>query len=240
VWVDARKLRDAWDDLKRGGPPLTDQNVFSKREQMMAVLNEVLLGSKFDDRAPDEKILWGRVKRSNVLGQVDKLAKAVGKEFQADYQWLCNTVHPSLGNTFAFSAPPMVHETRTHMITWFAGRSIHIQSADGAVKAERTVQTATARASTTALKVLTNTLDAALRVADDVGLTTGAPALSRDSYWRNVRLPERNDPCPCRSGRKGKRCRHVWGDMAPGIPDRFELARQLFPADTPQRSEPPE
>jgi hypothetical protein len=231
--VDARKLRSAWENIKRGGPPLTDQNAFSKREQMMAALNEVLLGSKFDDRAPDEKVLWGRVQRSNVLGQVDKLAKATGEQFQVDYQWLCNTVHPSLGNTLAFSAPPMVHKTRTHMIMALAGRPVHVQGANGTVEAERTVQMATAQAVTTALRVLTSTLDAALRVVDDVGLTTGAPALSRDSYWRNLRSPERNDPCPCRSGRKGKRCRHVWGDLAPSIPDRLELTRQLDLSDTP-------
>lgn len=62
-----------------------------------------LFGAKFDDRVPDEKALWGRIERTNVMGQIDKLAKATGTDLQREYQWLCNTVHPSLGNMLGFS-----------------------------------------------------------------------------------------------------------------------------------------
>jgi hypothetical protein len=219
-WVDGGKLVAAWDDIKRAGTPLTDQDAMRRRSRMMDVLNEVIWGARFDERVPELNQLWGRFKRSNVLGQVEKLGKAAGGDLQADYQWLCNTVHPSIGNTFVFCAPPFVHDTGTHMIQWFAGRAIHVERG-GVIHVERTVQIATARAAARALTVLRRVLDDALRAIDDVALTTGAPAITRETYWRNIIRPERNELCPCRSGRKAKRCPHEWGDAAPTFPSSF-------------------
>ena len=220
-WVDGTKVVAAWDDIKRAGTPVTDSDAFARRSRMMKILNEVSWGAKFDDRAPDLKRLWNKVERSNVLGQVEKLAKVAGSQLQDDYQWLCNTVHPSIGNTFAFSAPPFIHRTKTHVVTWFAGRPIHVQ--DGRESfAEQTVQTATARGAGRAIAVLRTSLEAALRTIDDIGLTTEAPRLSRESYWRRVTQPDRNELCPCRSGQKAKRCRHSWGEPAPPFPTSFD------------------
>lgn len=220
-WVDGAKIVAAWDDIKQAGTPLTDHDAFARRTRMMKILNEVAWGAKFDDRAPELKRLWSKVERSNVLGQVEKLATAAGTQLQEDYQWLCNTVHPSIGNTFAFSAPPFIHRTKTHVITWFAGRPIHVQDGQHSF-AEDTVQTATARGADRSLAVLHTSLDAALRAIDDIALTTGAPLLGRESYWRRVTPAERNDPCPCRSGLKGKRCPHTWGEPAPSFPTSFD------------------
>jgi hypothetical protein len=219
-WVDASKIISAWDEIKRHGPPTRDADAFKGRTGMMVPLNEATWGSKFDDRAPDLKELWGRVQRSNVLGQVEKLSKHA-PSLQGDYQWLCNTVHPSLGNTLAFSAPPLRHETKTHLLTGFAGRPVHIEDSSG-VHAERSLQTSTARAAAVALAVLRISLDSALRSIDDVALVTGAPAISPEQYWRNLTVPARNDPCPCRSGLKAKRCSHSWGSPAPEFPTSFE------------------
>jgi hypothetical protein len=220
-WVDGRKVIEAWDEIKRAGSPASDEEAFGRRSRLMRVLNELTWGAKFDERAPELKRLWGRVSRSNVLGQVEKLGRATSGDLQADYQWLCNTVHPSIGNTFAFSAPPLVHRTRTHWITGFAGRPIHVE--DGhEVHAELTVQTATARGAAVAVRVLWRCLDAMLRTIDDLALTTNAPAIARESYWRNLTTPGRNELCPCRSGRKVKRCLHQWGDSSPGFPSDFD------------------
>lgn len=220
-WVDGRKIVAAWGDIKRAGEPSSDPEALHRRLVMMKVLNELMWGAKFDDRAPELKRLWGRVERSNVLGQVEKLAKAVSGDLESDYQWLCNTVHPSIGNTFAFSAPPFMHETGTHMITWFAGHPIHIERG-GEVIAETTVETATARAADVATRTLRLTLDSALRTIDDLGLTTGAPAIAREPYWRNLTARRKDEPCPCRSGRNARDCRHKWGDPAPPYPSRFD------------------
>jgi uncharacterized protein YecA (UPF0149 family) len=106
-------------------------------------------------------------------------------------------------------------------VTWFAGRPTHIQDGKHTF-AEQTVQMTTARGAHRSLAVLRTSLDAALRAIDDIALTTGAPLLSRESYWRRVIHANRNDPCPCRSGQKAKRCRHTWGDPAPSFPTSFD------------------
>ncbi len=221
TWVDARKIALAWDDMKRDGNPTGQKDFFKKFNTLQKLLAEVHFGGKFDERAPSEKEMWGRVQRANVLGQIEKLAKAGCPTIQSDYQWLCNTVHPSLGNMFAFSAPPFGHKSGTHITKWYCGRPIAIQRADGTEVSDPTVQVATARAATSALRVLHVTLDAALRVVDDVGLSTGAPSLWRESYWRQLRRPSPESLCPCRSGKKAQDCRHAMGDSGPAIPDVF-------------------
>src|SRR5437870_5348525 len=75
-----------------------------------------------------------------------------------------------------------------------------------------------------ALHTLSVSLDAALRIIDDIGLTTRAPLVAREVYWRNITQSARNDPCPCRSGRKGKRCIHEWGDSGPEFPSTFDAS----------------
>lgn len=64
-------------------------------------------------------------------------------------------------------------------------------------------------------------MDAALRVVDDVGLTTGAAELADFDYWRAIKPAARNEPCPCRSGQKAKNCGHEWGGPAPAVPSTF-------------------
>jgi hypothetical protein len=76
-WVDGRKLAAIWDETKRAGPPWSDEEAGARYLRMMAVINEVSWGAKFDDRAPG----WERrrselIGRSIVLGAIDKLARA--------------------------------------------------------------------------------------------------------------------------------------------------------------------
>jgi hypothetical protein len=220
-WSDGKRVAAAWADLKAAGKPMTDKDAFERRAKMMAVLNEISWGAKFDDRAPALKKNYARVERTNVLSAVDKLAKASSATLQDDYQWLCNTVHPSIGNTFVFSAPTFVHDTETHMVTWFCGRPLHVEERGGNVMVERTIQDATGRAATVSLNVLSLVMDSALHVVDDVALTTEASTLRRDPYWRNLTRTTRNLPCPCRSGRKAKYCYHEWGAAAPEFPSTF-------------------
>ena len=225
LWVDARKLESIWALTKAGGPPESDTDALVRRESLVAWLDEVQFGAKFDDRASEAKAIFGKVSRTNVLGPVEKLAKTTDGDLQTDYQWLCNTVHPSIGTTFAFSAPPLVDQTGTHSLIYFSGVPIEIRSESGVIEAERTVQTAIGLASMTALRVLAVVLDDALRIVDDVGLTSGAPALADFHYWRALRPAERNQECPCRSGKKAKRCHHGWRMPAPRITESFTELR---------------
>ena len=224
LWVDARKLADAWREIKLEGTPITDGDAYRRRTQLMAVLNEVLLGSKFDEKVPGLKATYGRVQRKNVLGSIEKLAKVVGPQFQEDYQWLCNTVHPSLGNYLAFSSPMMRHDTGTHILTSFHGWPLSIERGEEKYS-ERSIQEAVGRAHEQSALVLRDVLDAGLQLVDDVGLTTQAPKMSMMSYWRDLVVDDTQQLCPCRSGKRGYRCRHVWGDAAVEIPMTFSIIR---------------
>lgn len=220
-WVDGGRLVTAWDQIKRAGKPLSPAEAIGRTVKITELLYEITMGGKFDHRIPGLEELGQRYKRSNVLGQIDKLAKALGSNnLQADYQWLCNTVHPSVGNTYSFSASPAMHKSGTHFLTSFAGRPREIEIR-GNMEWEQTVLRATARGATSALMVLHTCFEATLRTVDDVALTTGAPRIARHPYWRNLRVPGRNHLCPCRSGMKVKRCKHDWGDPAPVFPSTF-------------------
>jgi hypothetical protein len=225
AWVDGRRLVDLWNETKLAGKPDTHNTTLDSRNRLLAVLNEVSWGAKFDERAPELKDSWGAFARSNVLGQVDKLSKAAGSSLQENYQWLCNTVHPSIGNTLAFSSHPLVHKTRTHALSWLSPDLAKI-STEHEVHPERTIHIAIANAAIRSIEVLTTTLDISLRVIDDLALTTGAATVTPHQYWRNIVAAERNDQCPCRSTMKAKRCRHVWGE--PSL-----LMNTEFPALTP-------
>lgn len=204
-WVDARKLANIWSAAKAAGKPTLDAPTIAVRQRFIDHLNEVQFGAKFSDKAPEAAEVFGRQPRGNVLTAIEKLAKQYTGDLHTDYQWLCNTAHPSIGTALVFSAPPLGHETGTHLQRWFAGvpltaRWLHDDGFDEEKFRDRSVPAATARACIAALEVLTLTLDTALRLIDDIGLTTGAPGLAEFTYWRALTPGARNEPCRCRSG----------------------------------------
>ena len=87
----------------------------------------------------------------------------------------------------------------------------------------RDVPEAIARAAILAVDALEKALNAALKVIDDIGLTTKAPKMASFDYWRNLIAKRGSAPCPCRSGRKAKHCPHRWTDPAPTIVERFDI-----------------
>ena len=236
-WVDARKVCELWSgtkiDYSTHGPSV------SHRDALMLELNKLLWGSKFNDKVPHLEKAYGRVQRTNVLSQIDKLARATDSPLQEDYQWLCNAVHPSIGGMLAFAAPIMGYSTESFAFQWVSERPVtflpigagggdaHVLfdtalSKRGAKDVRQTtIQDAIARSATLAVNVLERTLDDALRVIDDVGLTTRAPTMASFTYWRNIERKSGNQECPCRSGKKAKRCLHRWNDPVPTIADRF-------------------
>lgn len=221
-WSEAQRLTALWDDAKQIGRPSLGHNDGAARTRALAhALVDIQLGAKFTDKAPDTKAVFGKVSRTNVLTHIGKLTAVVPSDLQTDYEWLCNTVHPSLGNAFAFSAPPFVHDTGTHALRFYAAEPIMTRSADGTESAERTVEHAIGRSAIVALDVLTGCLDDALHVIDDIALTTGAPLFADFPYWRQLDRPARNADCPCRSGLKAKRCIHDWGRPSPLIRRQF-------------------
>jgi hypothetical protein len=142
---------------------------------------------------------------------------------QRDYQLLCNVVHPSVGNMLAFTAPMVAHKTETVAFQYVAPFGIHF-ARDGQKHAETTIVEALARSAVLAVAVLRETLDVTLRIVDDVALTTEAPTMASFRYWRMVTQKSRNVPCPCRSGKKAKSCRHAWSEPPPQVAERFKIA----------------
>lgn len=222
-WVDARKLAEVWIGAKTAGKPILTDQAVKVRQQFVQRLTELQLGGKFDDDLADAAV-FGRHNRTNVAGPLKKLAKRYPGDLRNDYAWLCNTVHPSLGNTLAFAAPPLVHRSRTHMMRWLAASPIRLDgnaNFDQATFVDRSIPSSTARAACAALDVLTTTLAAALAMIDDIGLTTGAPAMADFPYWRNLSPTARNESCACGSGKKTKNCIHSWGAPTPPMPEEF-------------------
>ena len=218
-WADAQELAKLWDVAKAHVP--NKRTKIGGWSKMTEQLWQIQYGGKFDEKVPDlKKIFSGALERKNALSHVARLAKAVDGDLQSDYQWLCNTVHPSIGATLAFSTPLQRHKTRTHSVAWFSASPLEVSTEDTVLR-EEVVESAMASAMKVGLQVALSTFEASLVLVDDVGLTTSAPSMATFPYWRSLTPSERNAPCPCRSGKRSKSCGHQWASPGPSIPTRF-------------------
>ena len=236
-----------WKDVKRDRA-LNGPNI-NHRDVLTVEINKMLWGAKFDSKTPELERTYGRIPRTNILTQIEKLSRATNLPVQQDYQWLCNAVHPSIGGMLAFAAPMMGHATNTHAFQWVCeaptsfynaklSRDKHhvlvdtarlkdlgiepaLNTSSETIFREATIHNAIARAASLAVEVLEKTLDGALRLVDDVGLTTNAPAMATFPYWRNLTRKYGSRSCPCRSGLKANQCLHRWSDPVPEIANRF-------------------
>jgi SEC-C motif len=220
-WVDTRKLSELWQSVKvrtaEHGPDLMHWH------ELRMQIWRMMWGRKFDDKVPDWAKRSELLPRTNVLGLIEKLQRATSDLLQRDYQWLCNVVHPSIGNMLAFAAPMLCHITETNAFQYVAPFGTAIIERNGRRHYENTVEEALARSAVLAVAVLHETLDVALRIVDDIALTTGAPTMASFKYWRMVSQKSRNAPCPCRSGKKAKNCPHAWTQQGPQVPERFSV-----------------
>jgi hypothetical protein len=218
LYSDTKKFADVWDACKTTGPsyeyPVPPE--FSKLREWCY---EVLAGGRFDTDSW-AKATAERVKRTSVKTHVDKLAKLGATHVLEDYDWLCNTVHPSMGACFAFTGPYVEREPKIEALITWAQYPRHSFPANDLI--DVTIADVIRRASTLALRVARVSLDWALRIIDDIGLTTKAPDLARFESWRQLPAVRRNEACPCRSGRKAKDCLHEWHRPGPP-PPTFEL-----------------
>jgi hypothetical protein len=220
-WLEATNVRELWNQTKlecATRPP--DVNNWLR---FRPLLNEIVWAGKFDKRAPELEQVYGRIKRQNVLTQIEKLARATDSQLQTDYQLLCNVVHPSVGGMLVFTTPILLHESHANIFQWVCGAGAYIQRSSGEVSRVTEIQEALARSTILAATVLERTLDEALKVVDDIGLTTKAPKMASFSYWRNLGKAHGRASCPCRSGLKSKHCLHRWTDPAPAISERFPM-----------------
>lgn len=218
-WCDARKLTAMWREMKRRG--ITDKSAWQDRHDLNIWMWRTTYGSKFDDRVPDLARASEWLSRTNVMGFIDKLHESLpNMDLHTHYQWLCNTVHPSCGGTFAMSTPHVNHVSNTHAFVWFAPFPTRIESG-GKDVSQRCIQEAIATASIIAVRVAVQALDDSIRVIDDFGLTTGAPKIATFEYWRKLEVKTRKQLCPCRSGLTFEKCGHRWGEPAASITSSF-------------------
>jgi hypothetical protein len=241
-WLETVKLRETWHGIKldcwRNGPDHRHYYELTK------LIYTMLWSAKFDKKVPELAQTYGKIERTNVLTLIDKLAQATSGAVHEDYQWLCNAVHPSIGGMLAFAAPMMGHDTKTHAFQWVCSEPLHFEHirsgdrgrggenralwTDDAATEERqtTIEEAVARSAAFAVDVLERTLDDALRIIDDIGLTTHAPGMASFRYWRQISQKGQNSMCPCRSGRKVKHCLHRWLDEPPEVTRDFSVEEQ--------------
>ncbi len=231
-FCDARKLADVWAEVKATGQPGPGNPGTVGRARLMEVLDEITWGAKFDAAGIPDDGLRRLPSRTNVLTQIKHLSRATDERLRPDYQWLCNTVHPSVGTTMMYAAPAMRHvATHSHYTRTWSDSAVGIYNfRTGEFTRDESVEYATANAAIIALESFSVTWDAAVRVVDDFALTIRCGELIKDDYWRKIVATKRNEPCPCRSGLKAKKCPHDWDASPPAFPS--DLGVRIDPSST--------
>jgi hypothetical protein len=185
-WCEVIEIADLWRKIKLRG--ITKVSAINDWRELNNWVWQTTYGGKFDSRAPDLEKQWANLQKTNVLTYIGRLAKSCPNiDLQEQYQWLCNTVHPSCGGTFAMSTPLVAHASNTHAFAWFAPFPTHMESTAGQTS-ERRVQEAIAVSAIVAVRVMEKTLDDSLRIIDDLGLTTSAPKMATFKYWRQLQV----------------------------------------------------
>jgi hypothetical protein len=219
LYDDARDLAEIWARCKAIAPS-PDRPVPPAYSDLKEWGYGVLLAGKFATESASKQAAE-RVKRRNVQTSIGRLEKHGVVGITETYDWLCNAVHPSVGGTFAF-AGPISHVDdaagrRMRMLMRFAEHPLRSYPGDDLVDA--TITTAIRHAVGTSLTLAVVVLRDALRVIDDMGLTTGAARYAEEPYWRGIVCGGRNDPCPCGSSRTWKACIHRWEGPVSSAPD---------------------
>jgi hypothetical protein len=231
AWVEATAMREEWQKAKNAcaekGPQIDHWH------SMVRIIWKMQWAGKFELNHPMGPLTHDQLSRTNIMTQLKKLLRVSPSNLDADYQWLCNAVHPSIGGMLSFASPMMAHAMKSCAFQWISGAPTHFREdggsalvdvSDGAsweVWRESTIQIAIARAFAFSVFALSRTLDDALRTIDDIALTTEAPSRASFDYWRNLRRGEGASPCPCRSGKSAAACLHAWTDPTPSIVSTF-------------------
>ena len=198
---DVERLAAAW-SVCRTNVPSPELPVSLEFTRLHRLVTEFLAGGKF--KTQDFKPITDR---RNVLTAVERLGKRGIANLAVEYDWLCNLAHPSFAATFAFAGPVVMGRTDS----WLRYAEHPLEAFLDNDQIDDTIVTVLRSAAAQSLKLFTMEFDRAVRVLNDIALTTQAPRLAANDYWRRLVAGGRNDRCPCRSGRKVKVCRHEWG-----------------------------
>jgi len=205
--MDEGEVRQRWSECRRFAPTLAHPLPSDPYRKLHDYVAEMMFGGKFREELPrDIAVLMSTPPtRKSVQTPMDRLAKRDARIASA-YELLCNTVHPSVGGVLSYvsgfrAAGPGENQVEFRRDAALAavesGESSLVDAIEVGIIA--------------GVHWSTRALDDALRVCDDIALTTRAPRWARTPYWRATVPSDRNAPCSCRSGRKTKACEHQWG-----------------------------
>lgn len=200
-----------WDSFKNKGQPTADRiNGFVEKMNMFTTKLQ------FSTRLTEVTASYPEILSKNVMTYVEKMAK---KRPEADvlgmYGWLCDAVHPSFGSMSVYRALAIGDNVNTHILDRYERRPLDL-IASTPQRVQPTIAQKAADAIIFSVGVLQRDLAAARWVIEDIGLTADVKSTLELAVALAYSRPERNERCPCGSGRKFKKCVHNWG--ASGVP----------------------
>lgn len=195
-------LVKAWDGFKSAGDPSVGSVHRFARDLRNRVLT-LLYASRVGQSAGQPPPLLAK----NVLSYIQRFAvESTEYDILDLYDWLCDAVHGSFGSNTVFTVYRGEHGSHTHMIETIARDSLGSEQA----MIEPTIAWAVADATTAAASTIIKDLQQLRWLLYDIGMTSEAGFRS-DLGHLSLRRPGVNEPCPCGSGRKFKKCVHNWG-----------------------------
>lgn len=204
-------LVELWDSFKRQGSPTTDG-----LNRFLQDLYRRVASLQYATRIGQRQKRPPKGLSKNVMTYIEKVAKRSSSIDIVDtYEWLCDAVHPSFGSATTYIVSRVGDNARSHIVEQYARHPLQPMLSISP-RTEPTVAQKAADAVVFATDLLHGDLINARRVIDDLGLTVDVASALRLNVTLAQKKPERNDQCPCGSGRKFKRCVHRWGQ--PGTP----------------------
>lgn len=199
-------LIELWNGFKEKGTPTLDS-----LEPVLAELNNRVTTLQYSTRIGEVKRLHPQVLSKNVLTYIEKLAKRRPDVDVMDiYEWLCDAVHPSLGSTTVYRALGLGDNARSHIVDRYERWPLELVISSSK-RVQPTVAQKAADAVILATHLLHEDLARARWVVVDLGLTADLASSIELQATLAYKRPDRNEQCPCGSGRKFKRCVHRWG-----------------------------
>lgn len=210
--TELRLVRKAWETAK-----LPDVTGLRRASLVRAQLSPTLTKLQFASRISN--LPANTPSATNVLTYVSKLDKlSKSSKFSEWYDWLSDASHPAFGARLIYVTNPLRHASGASILRLHSRSPLHLVDHRG----DRTdftydIEDKANAALETCGSLLVDHLYAALKLVDDFGLTTSAPALTERAYWRNFLPASPGDECPCGCGPWAESL-HVWGAEAPSIP----------------------
>lgn len=209
--VNVRKLVKEWDSFKSAGKP--NMQALGRFER---TFTKLVLRPQYVTRIAELQNIPNWLRSPNVLSYIEKISNEMpNANILGIYDWLCDAVHPSFGSTESFTIERGMHDSKTHFVEVYARKPF----SRGHAAIRHDVACASGDAIAAVAALLPPDLALLRWLLDDIGLTSGVAfghptAIDfRVPVARigSLRSPERNEVCPCGSGKKFKKCTHTWG-----------------------------